>query len=315
MKRIPVFFVDGFLDAGKTTFIIDTLKSDLDENMMRTLLIVCEEGEVEYDPKFLETANTVMRVVEKEEDFSYKEIEKWVKEVKPDRIVMEMNGMWELTALQFPKGIEIVQVVEFIDASTFGTYYKNMSNKFQEIIKRAHLVCFTKCENPEKELEPYKNALKLINNNCSYYVMDENMNASDAFKEPLPYDVNADVIKINKEDYGTFYIDTFDNKDLYNHKVVEYDIMVILSNKLPKNTFIAGRFIMNCCANDTQLYGFLVKDDMKMDLVDRQWIHLKARVEYEWSEEYNEEELVLYPISIESIQGPKEDILDLTGNK
>ena len=132
MKKIPVFFIDGFLDAGKTTFILDTLKSDIGENMMRTLLIVCEEGEVEYDPKFLEEANTVLRSFENEEDFNYKEIEKWVKEVRPDRIVIEMNGMWELTKLQFPKNIEIVQVVEFIDSKTFGTYYKNMSNHHQE---------------------------------------------------------------------------------------------------------------------------------------------------------------------------------------
>ena len=198
MKRIPVFFIDGLLDSGKTSFIIDTLKSDLGENMMRTLLIVCEEGEVEYEPEFLEKANTVKHVFEKEEDFSYKVIEQWVKEVKPDRIVMEMNGMWELTNLQFPKNIEIVQVVDFIDASTFGNYYKNMSNKFTEIIKRSHLVCFTKCDDPEKQIEPYKQALKLANNRCQYYIMDENMNASDAFKEPLPYDVNADVIKINQ---------------------------------------------------------------------------------------------------------------------
>jgi putative membrane protein len=314
MRKVPVFFIDGFLEAGKTTFIIDTLKSDIGENMMKTLLLVCEEGEVEYDPTFLATANTVMHVFESEEDFDYKVIEGLVKDERPDRIVIEMNGMWDLTRLQFPKNIEIVQIVEFIDASTFAQYYKNMSNKFTEIIKRAHLVCFTKCDNPEKQLEPFKSALKLVNGRCQYYIMDENMNASDAFKEPLPYDVNADVIKIAQEDYGTFYIDTFDNKDTYNHKVVEYDIMVIKSSKLPKNTFIAGRFIMNCCANDTQLYGFLVKDTLGKDLIDRQWIRIRARVEYEWSEEYNEEELVLYPMSIETIEGPKDSILNLTGN-
>lgn len=42
MKNIPVFFIDGFLDSGKTTFIIDTIKTDGFDGS--TLLLVCEEG-------------------------------------------------------------------------------------------------------------------------------------------------------------------------------------------------------------------------------------------------------------------------------
>lgn len=313
MRKVPVFFIDGFLDSGKTSFIIDTLKSDLGDNMQKTLLLVCEEGEIEYDPKFLEEANTTIKYFNTIEEFDYKVIDKLVKEEKPDRVVMEMNGMWNLEELQFPRSIEIVQVVEFIDAQTFGVYFNNMRQKFVDIIKRAHLVCFTKLTNQE-QIEPYRAALKLINNRCQYLCMDKTMTASDAFEEPLPYDVEAPVIKVERDDFGTFYIDTFDNKDRYDGKTVEYDIQVILSDKLPPNTFIAGRFIMNCCANDMQLYGFLVKDNLGIDLVDRQWIHLKAKIAYEWSEEYNEEELMLYPISIDTIQGPKDDILNLTGN-
>ena len=28
MRNIPVFFINGILDSGKTTFIIDTIKTD-----------------------------------------------------------------------------------------------------------------------------------------------------------------------------------------------------------------------------------------------------------------------------------------------
>ena len=123
--------------------------------------------------------------------------------------------------------------------------------------------------------------------------MDDQLRAQDAFEEPLPYDIEQDVIKIEERDYGTFYIDTFDHKERYDGKTVEYDIMVVLSEKLPPNSFIAGRFIMNCCADDIQLFGFLADDTLGLKLKDRQWIHLKANISYEWSEEYNEEELQL----------------------
>ena len=311
MKKIPVFFINGMLDSGKTTFIIDTLKNDIKERKMKTLLLACEEGEVEYTEELLRETNTVIKVFESIEDFDYKVIDKLIKNEKPDRVVIEMNGMWDLTKLQFPRVIEIVQVITFIDGSTFNVYFNNMRQKFNDIIRKSQIVCFTKVDSPEV-LAPFQTALKLINNNAQYMLMDENLRAQDAFEEPLPYDVDADVIQIEERDYGTFYIDTFDHKERYDGKTVEYDIMVVLSDKLPVGTFIAGRFIMNCCADDVQLFGFLANNTLGITLKDRQWIHMVAKISYEWSEEYNEEELVLDPISIDLIKEPKEKILDLT---
>lgn len=311
MKKIPVFFINGMLDSGKTTFIIDTLENDIKERKAKTLLLVCEEGEVEYEEELLTRTNTYKHVFESQEEWDYKLVEKLIKQEKPDRVVIEMNGMWDLKMLQFPRIIEIVQLITFIDGSTFSVYFNNMRQKFNDMIKQSHVVCFTKVDGPEV-LAPYQTALKLINNNCEYMIMDENLRAQDAFEEPLPYDIEQDVIKIEERDYGTFYIDTFDHKERYDGKTVEYDIMVVLSEKLPPNSFIAGRFIMNCCADDIQLFGFLADDTLGLKLKDRQWIHLKANISYEWSEEYNEEELVLKPISIDLIEGPKDKVLDLT---
>ena len=46
---IPVYLIAGFLDAGKTSFINGVLRDGFAEDN-RTLLICCEEGELEYDP-------------------------------------------------------------------------------------------------------------------------------------------------------------------------------------------------------------------------------------------------------------------------
>ena len=49
-EELPVYLFTGFLDSGKTTFIQDALESrDFGEGE-QTLLIVCEEGEIEYEP-------------------------------------------------------------------------------------------------------------------------------------------------------------------------------------------------------------------------------------------------------------------------
>ena len=44
---IPIFIVAGFLDAGKTTFIKDALQKDGFSEKGKTLVILCEEGEIE----------------------------------------------------------------------------------------------------------------------------------------------------------------------------------------------------------------------------------------------------------------------------
>ena len=51
MKKVPVFSINGFLEAGKTKFILSTIQRDGFHERGTTLLICCEQGEVEYDEK------------------------------------------------------------------------------------------------------------------------------------------------------------------------------------------------------------------------------------------------------------------------
>ena len=45
----PVYIINGFLESGKTEFITYTLSQPYFQIRGKTLLIVCEEGEVEYE--------------------------------------------------------------------------------------------------------------------------------------------------------------------------------------------------------------------------------------------------------------------------
>ena len=49
----PMFIVTGFLDSGKTTMIKDTLMEQEWIEPGLTLLLLCEEGEEEYEESFL----------------------------------------------------------------------------------------------------------------------------------------------------------------------------------------------------------------------------------------------------------------------
>ena len=65
--QIPVFLINGQLDSGKTSFISDTIEMGQFEEAKNKLLIVCEEGEEEYDEKMLKDNGVSMVVLEKEE--------------------------------------------------------------------------------------------------------------------------------------------------------------------------------------------------------------------------------------------------------
>ena len=45
----PVYVINGFLESGKTEFISFTLAQPYFQIKGKTLLILCEEGENEYD--------------------------------------------------------------------------------------------------------------------------------------------------------------------------------------------------------------------------------------------------------------------------
>ena len=132
-----------------------------------------------------------------------------------------------------------------------------------------------------------------------------------AFITPLPYDKTQEEIIIEDNDFGDFYIDTFDNRPDYQDKIVIFNAWIVKSDKLKSNEFIAGRKVLNCCADDIQLFGFLAISSFSKNLVHDSWARIKARCKIEFNEDYNEEEVILYPIEIKPIKEIKNPILDL----
>ena len=56
----PVYMINRFLESGKTEFITYTLAQPYFRIKGTTLIILCEEGEVEYDSQLLAKCNAVV---------------------------------------------------------------------------------------------------------------------------------------------------------------------------------------------------------------------------------------------------------------
>ena len=66
--EIPVYLFTGFLEAGITSFIQETLSNQPLNEGGNTLLLVCEEGVEEYDPAAFSVPNVYCEVIEDESD-------------------------------------------------------------------------------------------------------------------------------------------------------------------------------------------------------------------------------------------------------
>lgn len=312
MKKVPVFVIQGFLDSGKTSFIKATLKRDKLFSKGKTLLLCCEQGEIEYDQEALKALDIEIIYFDSEEEFSLLRLHELHKKYNPARYIIEMNFLWNENNIVYPEYMDIMQIFTIIDGTTFATYYPNMKQKFNNAIQISDVVAFTKLNGDNTSLLPFKQGLAVTNYRCFYCLMNEECLAEkEAFDSLVPYDLSQDELFIDENDFGIFYIDSYTNKENYENKIVNFKAWVAKTPKLKGSEFVLGRKVLNCCAEDIQFFGFLVKDDLNLNLKHNSWINIKARCNVEYSKEYKEEEVVLTPLEIEIIPPLENEILDL----
>ncbi|MGN0395727.1 MAG: GTP-binding protein, partial [Coprococcus sp.] len=138
-KEIPVYIFMGFLDSGKTTFVNETLLDRQFTDGERTLLLVCEDGEEEYDSSALAAENIYMEYID-EEQLTTEHLLDLQDKYKPEKVMIEYNGMWKLDKIfeiRVPKGWTVVQVLSFVNAETYDVYSNNMKATMIEQVNSA----------------------------------------------------------------------------------------------------------------------------------------------------------------------------------
>ena len=98
-KEIPVYLFVGFLESGKTKFIQETFEDPNFDSGDKTLLLICEEGEEEYNPKKFAFPGVTVKVIEDKAELNPQNLAKLEKESGAGRVVIEYNGMWLLQDL------------------------------------------------------------------------------------------------------------------------------------------------------------------------------------------------------------------------
>lgn len=295
--KMPVFLINGFLEAGKTQFLQFTMGQDYFQTGGKTLLIVCEEGDTEYDQELLTQTKTAVVYMDSLAEMTPQRLEELELLYNPERVLLEWNGMWNQDELRLPPDWIIYQQITIIDGSTFDLYIKNMKPLLGAMVRNSELIICNRCDGLE-DLEGYRRTLKAMNNRCEIIFEDEDGEIEEISEADLPYDMTADVIEIQPEAYGIWYIDCMDKPDRYRGKVVEFTGMVLKSPDFPKNYFVPGRMAMTCCEADMTFLGYVCKAREAKCLETRDWVRVRARVEYELWPDYGKTGPVLYAESV-----------------
>ena len=98
-NEIPVYLFVGFLESGKTKFIQETFEDPNFDSGDKTLLLVCEEGEEEYNEKKFAFPGVTLKVLEDKAELNPQNLARLEKESGAGRVVIEYNGMWLLQEL------------------------------------------------------------------------------------------------------------------------------------------------------------------------------------------------------------------------
>ena len=308
-KPIPVYLFTGFLDGGKTSFIRQTMDEGQFKDGRRTLYIVCEEGEEEIDEKRLKENDFVVKVIEDEDDVTVELLEAFDKEVKPGRVIIEANGLWDVDEMldAMPKLWQLAEVVTPVDSTTFESYLANMKMMMTNQFSYSDLVIFNRCSE-EYDRAMFKRMVRAVNRGTQVLYETLEGKVEDNVPEEMPFDKEASVIEIEDDDFGIFYIDILDHLDTYVDKKVRFKALTFHpKNFVDKNTFVLGRNAMTCCAEDISFVGLPAEYDEQDKYKNNEWVMVTATINAVVSKQDNTPIPLIVVENLENAQAPKEE--------
>ena len=279
MQQIPVYSFTGFLDSGKTKFIQETLEDERFNAGEKTLLLLFEEGEEEYDLSTYPYKNVYIEVLD-QQTVTTKQLTSLQKKYKAERVVAELNGMQQVGDLymRFPENWVVAQEVMFADSTTIMQYNANMRNLVMDKLVGAQMVVFNRLEKGADIMPFHKLARAASRRIDILYDYTDGTTQFDDIEDPLPFDINAPVIQVMDEDYALWYRDCTEEPEKYDGKTVCFKAQVAMLRRQKDGIFAPGRFVMTCCVDDIQFCGIPCKYPDSKSLESREWVMVTAKI-------------------------------------
>ncbi len=306
----PVYIFTGFLESGKTTFIQDTLQDERFNSGEKTLLLLCEEGETEYDPSRFSGKNVTIKEIEDVDDLSEELLASWQKESGAVRVMVEYNGMWQLQSFydSMPEGWIPYQNMLFFAAPTFLNYNANMRSLVVDKLKDCDVCIFNRVPDGFDTMQLHKIVRAITRRSDIIYESVNGKVTPDEIEDPLPFDVNASSIEIADRDYALFYRDLTEEMKKYKGKTVKFKGLAATDGKFPACTCVIGRHIMTCCAADITYCGLVSKLPEGVKAKNGEWYTVTAVIDVKFSRLYGKIGPIFNVTALEPAEAPEEQV-------
>ena len=312
--EVPVYLFTGFLEAGKTRFIIETMKDpNFNDGKKNYLVISCEEGEEEYSASDF-SPNVSFAAFSEEQQITPDRLNALCKRNHADIVIVEYNGMWSIENFYnaLPENWMVYQEILIVDSTTVNVYNANMRQLMVDKLTSCEMVVFNRVK-PEYDKMTMHKIVRGISKRAN--ICYEDMQGEiefDTIEDPLPYDIEASVINIEDVDFAIFYRDMTEEFDKYAGKTVRFKGIVALDPSLPKSHYAIGRHIMTCCEADIAYRGVVAKGMGNMNLQTRDWVIVEGKLSEEYSKLYQGRGPVLTVSKIEKAEKPIQEVESLT---
>lgn len=176
MKR-EVYIISGFLGSGKTTLIQKMLRESL--KGQNIALIENDFGEVSVDAALLKNSGFQVKELNSgcicctlSGDF-VKSLQDIMYQYKPDKIIIEPSGVSKLSDVSnackdssICDLIKISKKITVVDANRCEIYLENFGDFFEDQVKNADIILFSRYEENSKKSYSALNKIKNLNTNA-----------------------------------------------------------------------------------------------------------------------------------------------------
>ena len=283
-KEIPCYLFVGMLESGKTKFIQETMEDPQFDSGDKTLLLICEEGEEEYDSERFAFGGVTVATIEDKAELNREHLQQLAEKSDCGRVIIEYNGMWLVQELYdaLPDNWLIYQCLATADGTTIKTYANDnaMRGLLLDKLRGSELLVVNRAEavNDDESHQLIHKLVRQASRRC------------------------------------VWYMDCMDEMQKYDGKTVKFLAQVCQTNRAGKDSFVPGRFAMTCCVQDIQFVGFPCKYTEYKNLKQRDWITVTAKVNLKYHPIYKGQTPdsvgpVLTAINVEPAAAPRDDVV------
>lgn len=308
--EVAVYLFTGFLEAGKTKFITETMRDpNFNDGKRKYLIITCEDGEEEYEPENLPD-NISFASFDDVQRITPDRLSAMQKRAGADVVVVEYNGMWTLDNFYnaLPQNFMVYQEIFIADSTTILSYNMNMRQLVVDKLTSCEMAVFNRVSEATDKMALHKLVRGVSRkSNICYENLDGDIEF-DEIEDPLPYDINADTVEIKDDDFAIFYRDMTEDMSKYLGKTLKFKGIVALDDSLPSGQFAVGRHIMTCCEDDIAYRGVVAKGMSSLKLKTRDWVILEGVLVEEYSKLYRGNGPVLQVKKIQKAEKPTQEV-------